>query len=151
MHWRAVPGILHIAVHTDESPSDEDWDAYLRDVVEHSKTIKGVLVYTVRVGPSAPQRARASELFKSLNVDLHSVIMTGSRVTQGIVTALSWAIGQKIKAFSTSDFEGAVKYLGLDADEQIKVRVVLRQLARAAELEVDAFAEESGRFRQKFK
>ncbi|KIG12872.1 hypothetical protein DB30_00939 [Enhygromyxa salina] len=149
MYWRVVPGVVHIVAHTHDSPTDEDWDAYLADVIANLGEIKGVLVYTLRAGPSASQRARSNEAFSRAGVEVQTVIMTASRVTQGIVTALSWAVGAKIKAFSTHDFAGAVACLGLDMEEQIKARVVLKQLARAAEIEIDAFADESGKFRQR--
>ncbi|PRQ06522.1 hypothetical protein ENSA7_38420 [Enhygromyxa salina] len=149
MYWRVVPGVVHVVAHTHVAPSDEDWDAYLADVLANLGTIKGALVYTHRVGPSAPQRARSNEAFTRAGAELQTVIMTASRMTQGIVTALSWAMGAKIKAFSTRDFAGAVNCLNLDPEEQIRTRVVLKQLARAAEVEVDAFADESGRFRQR--
>ena len=150
MYWRAVPGAVHIVVHTEEAPSDEDWKAYVEDAGQYITDIKGLLVYSFKVGPSASQRAYSSAAFKKMGADLSVAIMTGSRVTQGIVTAISWAIGDKIRAFSSRDFAGAVDYIGLDFDEQIKTRVVLRQLARSAGLEVDAFADGSGRFRKKF-
>ncbi|PRP91263.1 hypothetical protein ENSA5_56760 [Enhygromyxa salina] len=150
MHWQAVPGLLHIVVHTEESPSDEDWDKYLADVVEHAAGCKGVLVYTRRAGPSAQQRARSNAAFESFGSDSLVAIMTGSRLTLGIVTAVSWVVGGNIKAFSTHDFEGAAAHLGLDPTERIRARIVLKQLARSAGLDIDAFADESGRFRRRY-
>lgn len=151
MYWRVIPEMIIVAVNTDVPPSDEDWDAYIKDAAPHLKNVKGVLVYSESVGPTAPQRARSSAAFKQANPDVRAAIMTGSRVVRGIVTAMSWALGENVKAFSTADFEGAVKYLELDTEEALKTKVLLKQLARAASTEVVAFAEESGRFRQRFK
>ncbi|MCA9702095.1 MAG: hypothetical protein KC431_31520 [Myxococcales bacterium] len=75
--------------------------------------------------------------------------MTASRLVQGMVTALSWAVGSKIRAFSTVDFAGATDCLGLDEAQKAETRVQLRMLARSAGLEIDAFADESGWFRRK--
>lgn len=150
MHWRVIPDVVAVAVNTDLDPSDEDWDAYLADVIAHVGGLKGVLVYTPKSGPSAPQRARANAAFEKSKADVPTAVMTGSRVVRGIVTALTWALGGKIKAFAPNDFQGAVEYLGLEPDDQLKTKVVLKQLARAAEIQVDAFADESGQFRQKF-
>lgn len=149
MYWREVPGAVMVVVHTDEPPTDEDWDAYL-DAVARSPGIRGILIYSLRVGPSAPQRARSVEATKSAQTDLKMAIMTGSRLTQGVVTALSWALGNNIRAFSSRDFDKAVAYLELTTDERLTTKVLLKQLARMANIEVDAFAEESGQFRQKY-
>jgi hypothetical protein len=150
MHWRVIPDVVAVAVNTDMDPSDEDWDAYLKDVITHVNGLKGVLVYTPRSGPSAPQRARANAAFEASKADIPTAVMTGSRMVRGIVTALSWALGGKIKAFAPDDFQGAVDFLELAPDDQLKTKVVLKQLARAADIKVDAFADESGQFRQKF-
>ena len=151
MYWRVIPESLVIVVHSDTQPTDEEWDAYLDDISGEIKGVKGVLVYAEKVGPSAPQRARSNEAFKRAGVDVKIAIMTGSRAVRGMVTALGWALGSNIKAFTTKDFAGAVKYFELNPEDEIKARVVLKQLARGANTEVEAFADESGRFRQKYR
>lgn len=151
MYWRVIPGVVVVVVHTDEAPSDADWEAYLQEISDNVEKVRGVLVYTNSAGPSAPQRARSNEAFSKTGADLQTAIMTGSRVVRGMVTALSWALGGKVKAFTTRQFNEAVACLGLDGEDQLKTRVVLKQLARAADLEIDAFADESGQFAKKFK
>lgn len=150
MYWRVIPDVVAVSVNTDQNPSDEDWDAYLEEITANVNRIKGVLVYTEKVGPSAPQRARSNAAFAEVGADVKTAIMTGSRMVRGMVTAFSWALGGKVKAFTTLEFSDAVDYLDLDDEEQLKTRVVLKQLARAAEVTVDAFADESGQFRRKF-
>ena len=71
-------------------------------------------------------------------------------MVRGIVTALSWAAGGNIKAFATTDFKGAVEYLGLNEEEELRTRVVFKQIARSAGLTIQAFADESGTFRRKY-
>jgi hypothetical protein len=150
MHWRVIPDVVAVAVNTDLDPSDQEWDAYLEDVLQHAKGLKGVLVYTSKSGPSASQRARSNAAFEASKADIPTAVMTGSRMVRGIVTALSWALGGKIKAFEPNDFQGAVEYLELTPDDQLKTKVVLKQLARSAGIPIDAFADESGQFRKKF-
>jgi hypothetical protein len=150
MHWRVIPGAVAVLVHTSESPTDQDWDQFLADVTNNLTDIKGVLVYTQAVGPSAPQRARSSAAFSNAGAEIQTAIMTGSRMVRGIVTALTWAVGGKVKAFSTLEFIRATEYLGLEDDDQLRTRVVLKQLARAAGTVIDAFADESGQFNQKY-
>ena len=151
MHWRGISGVAHVAVHTESDPSDEDWNAYVDDASRYASDIKGLLVYSTKVGPSASQRSHSSEVLNRLAPNLRVAIMTGSRMTQGIVTAVSWVIGDKIKAFSTRDFNGAATFLDLDHEEQLRVRVIFKQLARSAGVEIDAFADESGQFRKRYR
>ena len=50
------------------------------------------------------------------------------------------------------EFTQAIEYLGLvNDDDQMRARVVLKQVARAANVQIDAFADESGQFRKKYK
>jgi hypothetical protein len=151
LYWQVIPDLLAICVQTNVPPSDEDWDRYLSDVMKHAKGLKGVLVYSESVGPTAPQRARVNESYKNAGVDIRTAIMSGSRMVRGVVTAMSWTLADNIKAFSTKDFEAAVKYLELTNEEQLRTRVMLKQLARGAEIEVAAFADESGQFAKKYK
>lgn len=150
MHWMTVPGIVQVAVHTSEQPTDDEWDRYLESVVAAAETIKGILVYSAKTGPTASQRARSVKAFEGSGAKLKTAIMTGSRLTQGAVTALSWALGTNIRAFSTLDFDKAAAFLDLTREDQISARVALKQLGRAADIEIDAFADESGKFRQRF-
>ena len=76
--------------------------------------------------------------------------MTDSRLVRGAVTAVSWLMGDRIRAFAADDFDAAVEYHGLNREEQLQTRVVFKQLARAAGVTIDAFADESGQFRQKY-
>jgi hypothetical protein len=151
LYWQVIPDLVAISVHTNETPSDEDWDRYLGDVIKHVKGLKGILVYSESTGPSAPQRARVNESYKQAGVNIRTAIMSGSRMVRGVVTAMSWTLAENIKAFSTKDFESAVKYLELSNEDQLRTRVMLKQLARGAEIEVAAFADESGQFAKKYK
>jgi hypothetical protein len=151
MHWRIVPNAVAVVVHADQDPADDDWDAYLADLAKNVTQINGVLVYSDKVGPSAPQRARSNAAFAKGGRELETVIMTSSRVVRGIITALNWAVEGKVKAFSTHEFDAAIAVFKLEADSVLKVKVTLKQLARSANVTIDAFADESGQFRQKFK
>jgi hypothetical protein len=151
MHWRIIPGAIVVLVHSDVEPSDEDFEGYLADVANNIDQIKGGLIYTDKVGPSAHQRSRSTAVFDSLGREFEAAIMTGSRLVRGMITAINWAVNGRAKAFSTKDFDGAVGIFKLDPETVIKVRVTLKQLARAADVTIDAFADESGQFRQKFK
>jgi hypothetical protein len=149
-YWRIIPDLVAVNVLTNVTPSDVDWDVYLEAIKKSVSTLRGVLVYSESAGLSAGQRARANEAYKNASVNSRTAIMSGSRLVRGVVTAMSWTLADNIKAFSTTDFDGAVNYLGFDAEEQLRTRVVLKQLARTANVQIEAFADESGQFRKKY-
>ena len=138
MHWQVVPNSVLIVVHpADIVPSDEDWDEYLEDVTPKLGSVKGILVYSTKVGPSVSQRAKSNEAFEPY--ELRISIMTGSRMTRGIVTAMTWALGDKVRAFTPSNFEQAADNIGLTHDEKLKARVVLKNLGLEANIDIEAF------------
>lgn len=150
-HWHVIPGVIALAVHTDVAPSDEDWDACHQDIAAHLGNLRGLLIYSTSSGPTAAQRARSTATLKAANKDFQTVIMTASRVVRGMVTAFSWSLTGNVKAFSTHDLEGALDCFGLSDEERLSVRVSFKQLSRVAGTEIEAFADESGRFRAKYK
>jgi hypothetical protein len=150
LYWRAIPGVIMIAVHTKANPSDEDWDAYLADVNKHVRDLRGVLVYSESAGPSSSQRARINDSYKTNNIKMRTAIMSGSRLVRGVVTAMSWTLADDIKSFSTTEFDKAMQYLELSEDEILRAKIVLKGLARGAGVEIAAFADESGRFARKY-
>lgn len=149
-HWRIIPDLVAVNVLTNVTPSDADWDAYLQEVKAARDSLKGVLVYSESAGPTASQRARANATYADAKANSRTAIMSGSRLVRGVVTAMSWTLADNIKAFSTMEFNEAVTYLGLDSDEQLRTRVALKQVARSAGIQIDAFADESGQFRKKY-
>ena len=134
--WRVVPGIVHVVVHTREDPSDGDWDEYVDDLERNANNIRGLLVYTEAAGPSAEQRKKAVAMWERMGIQRQTAVMTGSRVTRGIVTAMSWVMGSAIRAYHVNDFAGAVKSLGLSDDESAAVSQTLRELGRDAGINI---------------
>lgn len=151
LYTQVIPGLIGIVVHTNTTPTDEEWDASTADLVAAAGSIKGVLVYSATVGPTTAQRARAGALFKERgHDDVMIVIMSGSRIVRGIVTAFSWTMSGSLKVFSTHDLEGAIASFKMSSEEEIKTRVILKQLAHSGGVKIDAFADESGHFRRKY-
>lgn len=153
LYWRIFPDLLAIVVHTSEPPTDEDYDAFCEELVTAVKQdgIKGMLIYSEEAGPSAAQRSRSSAMLKEAGAaDLKIAIMSGSRLVRGMVTAFSWAMAGNVHAFSTRDFDKALDSFGIPDGERVKIRVGLKQLALTSGTRVEAFADESGKFRQKY-
>jgi hypothetical protein len=140
-----------VVVHTDVTPTDEDWDKVMSMILEHGKDTKNLLVYSTEAGPTAAQRSRFADTLRKIG-DLQTIVMTNSRLVRGSITAFGWIMSGKVKAVSTTDFDGIMPIFGFDpaSDEAMKIRVTLKHLARSASQSVDAFADESGRFRKKY-
>ncbi|EDM79236.1 hypothetical protein PPSIR1_03828 [Plesiocystis pacifica SIR-1] len=132
MYMDQVPGVAVVIVHTDEPPSDEDWDAHLELLVSLAGAVDRVLVYTGGAGPSVAQRRRTNEAFVRAGGTGVSAILTPSRMVRGIVKAFSWAMQGQMRAFAPSEFRRAVDFLGVPADDIAPVRALLDALLERA-------------------
>lgn len=132
MHWTVVPNVVHIVVHKPSDPGDQEWDEYLESVGSVAKEVKGLLVYSPTSGPTTTQRARGTALFESIGFTPKIAVLTQSKMTARIVTALGWVFGKNIKAFSATMFNEATSSLGLDDREQAEARKAIAVLAAQA-------------------
>jgi hypothetical protein len=116
---------LHILVHTDKPPSDEEWQDYLRTFGKVPPERLRTIVFTLGGGPSAAQR-------KLLNDKLNgkatpAAVVSTSAVVRGIVTALAW-FNKDIKAFAPDQTEAAFEYLGFDVHQTARFMLEVRSL-----------------------
>jgi hypothetical protein len=126
-----VVGGAHVAVHGALPPSDEEWKAYLHHITAHLGEIKGVIVNTEGAGPNATQRGFATEHWKAYDGGPRMSIMTMSTFVRGMVTALSWFLGQTVKAFPIDDYDGAGAHIGLEQRQIDLVRMAVIRLRAA--------------------
>jgi hypothetical protein len=121
----------HIAVHTEKLPSNEEWKSYLDHIAAHFDDVRGLIVHAPGGnGPNAMQRAIATEHWEKFGRTPTMAIMTFSPFLKGAVTALSWFLGKKVKAFGAGDFEDVGKYLGLASPEIAVVRATVDRLRK---------------------
>jgi hypothetical protein len=123
-----IAGNAHVAVHGPVSPGDEEWQAYLDDILNRVHECRGVIVNTTGGGPTAAQRRASTEHWNRYGSTPRMAIMTISPVVRGMVAALSWFLGTNIRAFSIDGFTDAGKHLALSDADINDVREMVKKL-----------------------
>jgi hypothetical protein len=112
-----------IAVHTEQAPSDIEWDGWIELCAKRAPNRFGFLVFSDGGGPSSIQRSKLSRIPELKTIP--SAVVTSSAVGRGIVTAVSW-LGTKVRAFAPANVQGALEYLRVP--EELRLGV-LREVA----------------------
>jgi hypothetical protein len=140
MHASMVSGVVRderenlsviVSVHGRQNPTDADWDPYVASIggtLDHhggdSTRIRGLSI-TTGGGPTTLQRDRLNSLLAGRSVRV--AVVTPSKITHGIVTALSW-FNPMIRAFSPARFADAIRYLELPPNTQRALRERLKAM-----------------------
>ena len=77
---------------------------------------------------SSTQRKGASDAVKSRNLPV--IVLTNSRITRGVVTALNW-LGANIGAYSWASLNAALKSLEVDPKVEEELRAMVEQFIEA--------------------
>lgn len=110
-------GRLVVTVHTATPPSTDEWNQYLvfcADLVAEFRDapLKPFsIVFTDGAAPNTEQRRAFLDIVA--RHPFTSAIVTGSRVTRGVVTLLSW-FAPGVQAFSPTDVDGILRHAGLE-------------------------------------
>ena len=129
MTFRMVSRI-HIAAHGREPPSDEEWAAYLHDVKANLRDIDALIVLTAGGALTATQRAATHKFWAGEPRRPRIAVLTPSVFVRTIVTAMSWAMGQQIRAYNLDDIESALSYLTLTLAQRKSVREEIARMKR---------------------
>ena len=121
---------VDLVVHSESSPSDAEWDAYLQHVNSYANRVKGTLVLTYGGVPTSPQRERGAKLRSGLSKRPPIAVMTDSQFSRAVVNVIARVFGEKIKAFPASSLGEACDFLMLSAQQREAVRVTLGSLKR---------------------
>lgn len=114
--WRIIGDVL-VAL-TSEGVIDKDtWARYI-DVL-HNGDFRVNLAISHDGAISSTQRKGASEAIKSRKLSV--IVLTDSRVTRGIVTALNW-LGSEIAAFSFDELDGVLEALEVKPEIEQEIR-----------------------------
>jgi hypothetical protein len=122
----AVPGTMvqamvdgiRIIVIGPRAPSDEEWDQHLVDAEACLTATRGVLVFSPVAGPTSRQRAALGK--HPALLARPTAIVSASRLTRGIVTAVSW-LGGRPRAFSPDAVELAFDFLEVAASARLRI------------------------------
>jgi hypothetical protein len=121
-------GLIWIAVHTPDPPSQEEWDAYLTGTRAFLERVgedraRG-LAFTEGGGPSFFQRQQLNAVLKGRAIP--AVVVTSNAFVRGIVAALA-IFNPKIKAVRPEAIGDGFRYLSLSETES---KAVWRTVAR---------------------
>jgi hypothetical protein len=109
---------------------DDEWDGYVnfldKEVHLHKRFV--FLVHADGAGPTAPQRTRVNEVLAPVGKeDIQAAVMTSSQIVRGIVGVMAW-IRPVYKAFTPTDVDAALKFLGIAEPDMPKVKLLLAEL-----------------------
>jgi hypothetical protein len=116
-----VTGTVECTLHTEQAPSDDEWDAAMALLDKHRRAdgeLASMLICTAGGAPTVAQRRRGNQITMGRNCT--RAICTDSKATLVIVRGLSW-FAPGLKSFSTKELADAVRYVGVSADEAPQV------------------------------
>lgn len=127
---------VHVAVHSAVSPSDEEWQAYLRDIGQALDQIDAVFGITVGGGPSAAQRSQSVAFWREKTKNPRIAVVTPSMLVVRMAGALRWFMPTQIKSFGIRNLDGAFGYLELAPGRRKAVMAAVTELERAMGLDL---------------
>jgi hypothetical protein len=132
MLHEVLNGVL-VCVHGPTVPSDGEWHAYL------DAGVSGVRVALVIAGDSPGPNPRQRALIAKVPnlAGIPTAVVTTSRAARCVVTALSW-FGKDIRAFTPSELDDAVAYLGLSVDHRVAALQAVRRMQLTLSPALDA-------------
>jgi hypothetical protein len=104
-------GTMLVVVHDATHPSDSDWQIYLDAIRANRDVIVAQLIVTDGGSPNASQRRASLEFARDRPVPVTAVI-SGSVLVRGVVSALSWFMKDRIRAFARDEFDEACEFVG---------------------------------------
>jgi hypothetical protein len=130
MAWKVVGSVV-VIVHSEEDPSDADWNSSLEALRSVSTQDRpGVLVFTAGGSPTAPQRASSNKAVGALR--LRIAVMTGSVIARTVGKALRWFQPQ-LQIFGPDDVEAALDHIRAIGYTRSAARAALSELKQSLE------------------
>jgi hypothetical protein len=120
-----------IVVHDKTHPSDDDWQLYLDALRVNRHAIGAQLIVTDGGSPTAAQRRASLEHARGFALP-SSAVLTSSVLVRGVVSALSWFMKDRIRAFAPNEFDEACVFIGATAETAVLREVAARLRATIA-------------------
>jgi hypothetical protein len=114
-----------VVVHGVAHPSDDDWQIYLDALRQHLDAIQGQLIVTDGGSPNSAQRRASLDLVAGKTTPPTAVV-TSSVLVRGVVSALSWIMKDRIRAFPQGEFDEACAFIGRSAESALLRDVATR-------------------------
>jgi hypothetical protein len=113
------------------APSDDEWRLLLEYLRTHKDSIRTALVFVHGDdGLTAKQRSDLADVLKTMRPGFRTAVMTESRVTRGVLTALNWMTKKQddSRAFPLSGFDDAMTFFRANAEESRAARELAKKL-----------------------
>lgn len=115
------------------APTDDDWRKQLDFFRKHRAEIRYVVVTGQEgSGPTSRQRQELASMLTESSASIPTVALLNSRLSRGILTALTWMTRRDMRAYAPNDLDDALEWLGLSDTAKAEVRVVLNQQSQIA-------------------
>jgi hypothetical protein len=125
MAWR-LEGRLNVIVHGTRSPTNLEWQRFMVDVVSRPTPPDARVVVLSRGGsPDGYQRQALSTALGGRSRPV--AMLTDSGIARTAITAMR-LFNPAMKAFTTSDIQGAGAFLGFTVAERGRVAELLAEL-----------------------
>ena len=128
-----LDGVL-LLVHSDRPFARDEWLTFIDTWRDNASTVRGVLVLTPGPGPDSRGRQEVLDLLK-FNPKTGIAVVTESKLARGIVTALSWAAGLRVKSFSEAHLQEAMESVSVAAGAKGGVETALQTMQRGLGVE----------------
>jgi DNA-binding LacI/PurR family transcriptional regulator len=111
-----MAGRTLVVVHGVTHPSDADWERYLDALRRNAAAIDSQLIVTDGGSPTSAQRKASLELASHWAQTPPTAVVTSSVLARGAVTALSWFMKDRIRAFPPDEFDEACAFIGASSE-----------------------------------
>jgi hypothetical protein len=121
------------------NPPDVEWAQWVDYIATQIQpgSAPRVIVVTEGGSPTAAQRAALSKVTDRYKNEAKVAVLTESVIARGALTALSWFAADVYRPFSPTDFDNALKYLGVSsaaAEIKTAIRTLQEQLGIPASI-----------------
>jgi len=106
-------GTIVVCVHNQQAPSDAEWREFLEVWRGHRDQIAGQIVYSAGGAPNARQREDSLAIIHQRSAGAPpTAVVTDSMLVRGAVTAISWVVRERIRAFRSDALIEACQFIG---------------------------------------
>lgn len=117
-----------LLVHSEEAPTDREWDAYIDFVNAQLPDRIRILVVSNGGTPSAPQRNQIKDVATQFpDKTIPTAVITTSVLARGAVTAINWFF-KNVRAFAPMEIAEALKFLEIPPEAEAPVQQALAEL-----------------------
>jgi len=115
-----VVGHTLVVVHGATHPNDADWEIYLDALRRNLALVHSQLVVTDGGSPNSAQRKASLEVAAGRwDKTPPTAVVTSAVLAHGAVTALSWFLKDRIRAFARAEFDEACEFIGASSEKAV--------------------------------